>query len=310
MPLARYVYIRLPPPRDDLTKRGRHIYYQNPPLFGNQAYVDRLIDDIAFTFGVGRDALNVVAASKGLIAGAQFDCDPESHRVAIPPARNVGDLDLRSVKWVLIIEKEAIFHGLAATRYYKKSAAGDGIIVTAKGYPDLATRQFLHSLHCMHPQLPIHALVDFDPDGIAIMRTFKHGSQALKHEADVLVPGLRWLGVRSSDVFDQYNTENADLEVANMSAGLTQREETRFARRYRSLSCLTAQDRIKGIRILNSLGDQGSHGAYEMEVARELQFMLMLNLKFEIQAVNGDTTLMVWLDKCLLISHAGGPGGR
>lgn len=39
----------------------RNIYYQNPELFQSQDYVDRLIDDIAYTFGVGRSALNIVS---------------------------------------------------------------------------------------------------------------------------------------------------------------------------------------------------------------------------------------------------------
>jgi len=39
----------------------RSIYYQNPELFGSQSYVDRLVDDIAYTFGVGRNELNVVS---------------------------------------------------------------------------------------------------------------------------------------------------------------------------------------------------------------------------------------------------------
>jgi predicted RNA methylase len=36
------------------------MYYRDPELFVRQAAVDRYIDDIAYTFGVGRDALNVV----------------------------------------------------------------------------------------------------------------------------------------------------------------------------------------------------------------------------------------------------------
>lgn len=35
-----------------------------------QAVVDRYIDDLAFTFNVPRDALNIVATAKGLLSGA------------------------------------------------------------------------------------------------------------------------------------------------------------------------------------------------------------------------------------------------
>jgi meiotic recombination protein SPO11 len=36
------------------------MYYRDPELFMRQAVVDRYVDDIVYTFGVGRDALNVV----------------------------------------------------------------------------------------------------------------------------------------------------------------------------------------------------------------------------------------------------------
>lgn len=38
----------------------RNIYYQNQDLFKEQAVVDRLIDDLACTLGVGRNDLNIV----------------------------------------------------------------------------------------------------------------------------------------------------------------------------------------------------------------------------------------------------------
>lgn len=67
----------------------RDLYYRDPELFVKQAVVDRYVDDIAYTFGIERDALNVVcsnnqphtsvwikidkqkvAAAKGLVAGS------------------------------------------------------------------------------------------------------------------------------------------------------------------------------------------------------------------------------------------------
>lgn len=40
--------------------RPRNIFYQDKKLFGNQQMVDTLVDDLAYTFGVGRESLNVV----------------------------------------------------------------------------------------------------------------------------------------------------------------------------------------------------------------------------------------------------------
>lgn len=48
----------------------RDIYYRDPDLFVKQAVVDRYLDDLAFTLNISRDALNVVATAKGLIAGS------------------------------------------------------------------------------------------------------------------------------------------------------------------------------------------------------------------------------------------------
>ncbi|EHK97930.1 putative Meiotic recombination protein rec12 [Glarea lozoyensis 74030] len=67
----------------------RDIYYRDPELFVKQAVVDRYVDDIAYTLGVERDALNVAtfrtlatsqywnesAAGKGIIMTA-------SHRLS------------------------------------------------------------------------------------------------------------------------------------------------------------------------------------------------------------------------------------
>lgn len=41
----------------------RDIYYQEPELFTTQSVVDHYVDDISYTLGVNRDALNVVSYS-------------------------------------------------------------------------------------------------------------------------------------------------------------------------------------------------------------------------------------------------------
>lgn len=73
-------------------------------------------------------------------------------------------------------------------------------VLQAKGFPDLATRQFLHAVHAAKPHMPIFCLVDFDPDGIAILRNYKYGSLSLEHEKNSTVLGMQWLGIISNDV--------------------------------------------------------------------------------------------------------------
>ncbi|KAI1494090.1 Spo11/DNA topoisomerase VI subunit A [Biscogniauxia mediterranea] len=302
----------------------RNIYYQNPELFGSQAYVDTLVDDIAFTFGAGRDALNIVAACKGLLSGVMsismkdgsvqdYSLDPNG--TLVPDARAVDNIDAPLVKWVLIIEKEATFRGLVASRYSESSRAGPGVIVTGKGYPDLATRRFLNLLHATFPWLPFYALVDFDPDGFAIMRTYKCGSLALFHEENITLPSLSWLGPRSQDILSRpsyFHSGNSSqgnefpstsTPSSNQQSFLSHQDITPNHDSPPSLvevsSVLTVMDRKKGVRLLEKLVSELDQNESEESLVCEVQIMLMLNIKAEIQAIDEAGDMTGWLDNKL-----------
>ncbi|KAI2629197.1 DNA topoisomerase IV, alpha subunit [Hypomontagnella submonticulosa] len=289
----------------------RNIYYQNPDLFGNQQYVDNLVDDIAFTFGVGRDALSVVAAFKGLIAGSAIltvdddstlDCRSDNNGILLPHAEVIHQIDIRGTKWVLVIEKEATFRGLAASRYFERSLAGAGILITGKGYPDLVTRQFLHLFHASFPQVPIYAVVDFDPSGIAIMLTYKHGSRSLRHEENVTVPSLIWLGPKSCDLIG--HVQRDDLSRSNLTPPPSHEispplPNTVLSGPFDLCSNLTHSDRRKAVNLLRGLDLEHSPGTEKTILVHELQVMLLLNIKAEIQAVDDAGNLTRWLDEKL-----------
>ncbi|KAH9775353.1 Meiotic recombination protein SPO11-2 [Citrus sinensis] len=74
------------------------------------------------------------------------------------------------------------------------------ILITAKGYPDIATRFLLHRLNRAFPDLPILALVDWNPAGLAILCTFKFGSIGMGMEAYRYACNVKWLGLRGDDV--------------------------------------------------------------------------------------------------------------
>jgi meiotic recombination protein SPO11 len=88
----------------------------------------------------------------------------------------------------------------------------------------------------------------------------------LSHETCLTVPSIQWLGVRPSDFL------GAD------------RDKT-------GLLSLSARDRRVGRKML----DKKMNGAAE-EWRRDLQMMLMLNLKAEIQILGGGEELGAWLD--------------
>ncbi|KAI0424373.1 Spo11/DNA topoisomerase VI subunit A [Xylaria sp. FL1042] len=303
-----------------ITKRA--IYYQNPELFGSQRYVDELVDDIAFTFESGRDALNIVATSKGLIAGAvgvtinngsTLYCDPDDGQgVLLPDIRAISAVNLGAIRWLLVIEKEATFRGLVASEFHKTATAGPGVLVTAKGYPDLSTRQLLYKVHASYPTLPMYGLVDFDPDGVKIMLTYKNGSRSLQHEENATLNKLFWIGPKSNDILrdglrQSPPTHTNQLYVSN--SAFTEQISTSLSndsiRTTRALSPvdvtlpLKAADRKLAVRLLSATFGRENQSTESADFVRELQIMLLLNMKAEIQAVDDAGDLTTWLDSAL-----------
>ncbi|KAK3403361.1 meiosis-specific topoisomerase Spo11 [Sordaria brevicollis] len=311
----------------------RNIYYQNMELFKSQSVVDEMVDNLAFTLGLGRSDLNIVATAKGLIAGQMklimrggtiINCTGSSDSgVLLPSINAVEKVNFQSVKWLLVIEKDATFRTLSASRYYDVSRAGKGILVTGKGYPDLATRKFLAAIHAARPRLPMWALVDFDPHGISILRTYQYGSQRLNHEENTKLPRLRWLGIRSADVIlqtistpdrsanNQQSQPSQDLssqESIALSVNVSQderpakRPRTRRMRSHQSdcTAPLTEADREKAISLLQDICTTARPDNMAKEHKLELQKMLMLNVKAEIQAVDDFGDITNWLDERVL----------
>lgn len=197
-----------------------------------------------------------------------------------------------------------------------------------KGYADLATLEFLNLVHILRPLIPLLCVVDCDPHGIDIMRTYKHGSKSLGHEANTRIPGLHWLGVTMDDIFLATDHPSRDLGVAedsqrpnNQSSQISHGALSRAPRssaRLRShttarrtaldsLIQLTSSDRKTVQRIFQSiLGDEREDeielDQEELEQVRELQVMLVLNMKAEIQAIDNMGDLSSWLDHKMAVA--------
>lgn len=106
------------------------------------------------------------------------------------------------------------------------------------------------------------ALMDFDPDGIAIMSTYKYGSWNLSHEnANLNVPGIRWLGLRSKDLFDSSHKSES-----------------------KGLVPLSSRDRKMARNMLERTAFEET-GA-DSEWRRELQVMLMTGFKAEMEILD------------------------
>lgn len=228
----------------------------------------------------------MVAAAKGLIAGAVSFCrrdgtivDASSDRegLLMPSLKDILSVNMSSIKWILVIEKEATFRSTAASAFWT-TLSTSGVIITAKGYPDISTRAMLQFLSSSSPQNgfsapPVFAMVDFDPDGIAILSTYKHGSVNLAHETSHLcLPQMQWLGLRNEHVLSGKATD-AD----------------------QGLLALTARDRKKARKML---GWQVLE--HDEDLRRDLQVMLMLGFKAELQLLDSmHDGMSILLKSCL-----------
>ena len=186
----------------------------------------------------------------------------------------------------------------------------------------MSTRQFLHLVHLVKPDIPLLALLDWDPDGIGIMLTYKSGSRNLYHEPNVELPGLIWLGVRSSCVLPRYaketpshsqNQGGSSSQPAQPSQDFAPMSILRrsvsdgvvFSRMTeRTLIPLGKHDRRKAVSILTRFTEIPDPDTEQMILTRELQLMLLLNVKAEIQAVGVEDGMAAWLD-CKITAEIG-----
>ncbi|KJE95181.1 meiotic recombination protein SPO11 [Capsaspora owczarzaki ATCC 30864] len=217
--------------RRKLNTTKRDLFYLDVPLFGSQKSVDCAIDDIACLLQVSRAQLHCIASFKGLICGnleVSFepldeleDQEDGEQRAFLSTQleskllpRDIDDITVMqtTAEFVLIVEKEAVFHRLLNDRVFDH--IGDCIVITGIGYPDIQTRSFVHRLAEMCG-LPMYALVDCDPHGFDILCNYKYGSRALAFDSENLtVPSLRWLGLLPSDI-DKFNIQEANWLAFN-----------------------------------------------------------------------------------------------
>ncbi|GAA6001387.1 hypothetical protein JCM10207_006638 [Rhodosporidiobolus poonsookiae] len=260
----------------------RDLFYRNVTLFVKQQHVDSLIEDIAATLQVRRSDLNVVGSAKGLFAGTLRITTTDGKELGgsiagtlIPPEQAIEVVELDEVKWVLVIEKEAVFQSLCSSTLLQDHNIGSGVLLTGKGYPDLATRELVKRLSDELPDTPLLALVDSDPHGLEILSTYRFGSASLSFDAaNLTVARLEWLGVKGTE-WDALGVDRDELLP------------------------LTRADRGKALGMLKRewLPD---------EWRRELEYMLHLGRKAEIQVLSSSSAAVAQPSQSASSSAAAG----
>ncbi|KAG6918055.1 hypothetical protein DXG01_016711 [Tephrocybe rancida] len=195
-----------------LVDRSKHATSGDVPLFKSQRTVDSLVDDLAATLELERSDLNIRASSKGLISGSGLVINlhtgeelraNDTEGTLIPVGEDIKSFSIDPlVAWVLIVEKEAVFQTLCRLKLTFHASLPRGLMITGKGYPDVATRHLLKTLGDVLPtRIPMLALVDCDPYGLDILSVYKFGSRSLQHENSKLAADrIVWLGVSSSEL--------------------------------------------------------------------------------------------------------------
>ncbi|CAE6434409.1 unnamed protein product [Rhizoctonia solani] len=197
--------------KEEVPTTKRDVFYGDVKLFGKQAVVDTLVDDLAATLGLKRGDLGIKAALKGLFCGSALTLTTAKGEVIkgldfeetlIPTGEDIINVNVdEDLSWVLIVEKEAIFQTLCTLGFASvHPSIGKGIIVTGKGYPDLATRQLVSIFSYELPEhIPILCLVDADPHGMDILSVYKFGSKTMAHE-ELAAERVEWMGVKREDL--------------------------------------------------------------------------------------------------------------
>lgn len=226
----------------------RDIYYSalSSKLFSSQQSSDRIIDQVAAMLGCAdRSELGIVAGPRGLVAGrlillppsgqGEVNCEggtptlipteinADTWRATLPCSAEQAACEGHTV---LVVEKEAVFKHLI-----QQPLAKGTVLVTGKGYPDLATRALVKLLasraSCERgARLGVVGMFDSDPYGIDIHRQYVQACG-----------GVEWVGVDLEDF----------LPTAQDDAGAGR------------LVQLRTDERAKAVRLLRTLNHHTTH---------------------------------------------------
>uniref|UniRef100_M8BEM5 DNA topoisomerase (ATP-hydrolyzing) n=1 Tax=Aegilops tauschii TaxID=37682 RepID=M8BEM5_AEGTA len=170
----------------------RELFYKllsdSPKYFSCQRHVNQTIQDVVSLLRCTRQSLGIMASSRGALIGRLVLHEPEEEHIdcsILGPSGHAitGDLNQLSrlnlssdARYLILVEKDAIFQRLAEDRLYNQLPC---ILITAKGYPDIATR---------------------NPAGLSILCTYKYGSISMGLESYRYACNVKWLGLRGDDL--------------------------------------------------------------------------------------------------------------
>lgn len=205
----------------------------------NDGVIRATLRKISAALGAPRCTLGLCAVSKGQVAGRCHLELATGLRIDCTSVGNggwpiSGDLfELAAMKvfsdalYVLVIEKDAVFERLVSEKCFERLPA---VLVTARGFPDIATRKFLHvlktSLEDAGTPAKFFGLVDWNPHGLWILSTYSVGCDASAMDASQFTVPLEWLGLRTEDLVrvPECSLQNLSIRDVNMIDSALARE--------------------------------------------------------------------------------------
>ncbi len=184
----------------------RTIPHTDVNLVDEQADSDKATEDLEVITGLSREQMHVSANKMGSMTGNVvfedsgdiIDCSRLGRGgYSIPSITDELTFKKVNAKYVLYMEKAAIFERLSEDRFWEKNNC---ILVTSQGQTTRGIRRLLQRLS-EEQGLPIYVLCDWDIYGAYIYSVVKYGSIALAHAAEKLtIPNVKYIGITGDDV--------------------------------------------------------------------------------------------------------------
>lgn len=165
---------------------------------------------------------------------------------------NEDEFSIRSnAKCVLVIEKEGVYIRLSEDRFFERFPC---ILVTGKGFPDLATRALVHRLS-QQLQIPVCGLCDCNPFGFGVLHTFELGSRRMGVDGgNRYGMPVRWVGLLPSYVQELYSQLPRD--VYQRLTDIDKRRLDKLSDECHPFHCnhMDAEKRLDELHLMQSMG--------------------------------------------------------
>ncbi|MHC4180086.1 MAG: DNA topoisomerase IV subunit A [Planctomycetota bacterium] len=223
-------------------------------IFAEQSESDPIIEDIEVAVNALREELGVHAETKGAMVGPATIVDNGdtitlsnmgSGGWAVPSIVEPDVIQFKkcSAKYVLLIEKGAVWQRFNKDRYWEKNKC---MIIHGGGQPPRGVRRLVFRMHD-ELKLPVYVLVDNDPWGYYIYSVVKQGSINLAFESQrMAIPAARFIGMSSRDA------ERFDIP-AHVAMALTD-EDRRRAKEIRNYPWFAKREWQLEIRHMEAIG--------------------------------------------------------